>query len=87
MVFLSAFSNDRYIESALQAHATGYVTKDERPGVVIQAVRSAAADVAYFSPKIQARLVVDTDGLHLSDEGYKLWSELLRPHLAVLGCR
>ncbi|RKY21605.1 MAG: DNA-binding response regulator [Planctomycetota bacterium] len=84
VVFLSAFSNDRYIESALEAHATGYVTKDERPSVVIQAVRSAAADVAYFSPKIQARLVVDTDGLHLTGGSASRSSLLTLRELEVL---
>ncbi len=52
IIFLSAFFHDRYIESALAAQASGYVTKDESPDVIIKAIRYAASEVAYFSPKV-----------------------------------
>jgi DNA-binding NarL/FixJ family response regulator len=84
VVFLSAFFHDRYIESALAAEATGYVTKDEPPDVVVNAIRSAASDVAYFSPKVQARLVVDTDGLHLAAGSASRTSLLTARELEVL---
>jgi DNA-binding NarL/FixJ family response regulator len=84
VVFLSAFFHDRYIESALAAEATGYVTKDEPPNVVVNAIRSAASDVAYFSPKVQARLVVDTDGLHLAAGSASRTSLLTARELEVL---
>lgn len=84
VVFLSAFSHDRYIESALAAHASGYVTKDEPPDVVVEAVRSAAADVAYFSKKVAARLVVDTHGLRLAAGTHSRSSLLTARELEVL---
>lgn len=84
VVFLSAFSHDRYIESALEAHATGYVTKDEPPDVVVAAVRAAAQDVAYFSPKVAARLVVDTHGLHLAAGAHSRAALLTPRELEVL---
>jgi DNA-binding NarL/FixJ family response regulator len=67
IVYLSAFFHDRYIEDALAAHATGYVTKDEPLDVLIKAVRLAAAGMAYFSPNVQARIVVDSAGMRLAD--------------------
>lgn len=67
IIFLSAFSHDRYIESALASGASGYLTKDEHPDTVVQAVRAAARQVAYFSPRVQARIVVDTTGVRLGE--------------------
>jgi len=65
IIFLSAFFHDRYIESALEAQASGYVTKDEPPDTIVEAIRSAARQVAYFSTKVQQRIVVDTRGVRL----------------------
>ena len=66
IIYLSAFSHDRYIEDALASSASGYVTKDEPPQVVIRAIRMAASGMAYFSPKVQARIVVDHSGMSLA---------------------
>ncbi|MFQ5490210.1 MAG: response regulator [Phycisphaerae bacterium] len=63
IMFLSAFFHDSYIEDALAAGATGYVTKDEPPDVLITAIRRAVRGVAYFSPKVQGRIVVGTHGV------------------------
>ena len=68
ILFLSAFFHDRYIESALDAQASGYITKDEPPDVIVKAIRFAASEVAYFSPKVQSRIVVSETGVHLSDK-------------------
>ena len=84
IIYLSAFFHDRYIESALAAHASGYVTKDEAPAVIIEAIRLAAAQVAYFSPRVQARLVVDTGGVHLARAGRSRASLLTARELEVL---
>jgi DNA-binding NarL/FixJ family response regulator len=67
IVYLSAFFHDRYIEEALAAHASGYVTKDEPLEVVLDAIRRAVSGLAYFSPKVQARIVVDSSGMRLGD--------------------
>jgi DNA-binding NarL/FixJ family response regulator len=66
IIFLSAFFHDSYIESALAAQATGYITKDEPPEVIVAAIRRAAAQLAYFSPRVQSRIVVDERGVHLA---------------------
>lgn len=65
VVFLSAFTNDRYIEEALAVEARGYLTKGETPETVIRAIRSVASGGTYFSPEIESRLVVDSNGVRL----------------------
>ena len=70
MVYLSAFFNDRYIRDALRAHAVSYLTKDESPEVVVDAIRQAAEGLAYFSPNVRDRLVVGPDNtITLEDDG------------------
>jgi two-component system invasion response regulator UvrY len=66
IVYLSAFFHDRYIEDALAAHAVGYVTKDESPDVVVKTLLKATSGIAYFSPKVRSRIVIDTNGPRLS---------------------
>ncbi|MEM1107561.1 MAG: response regulator transcription factor [Planctomycetota bacterium] len=61
IVYLSAFDNDRYIHDALRSHAVSYVTKDESPDVVVEAIRQAANGLSYFSPRIRDRLVIGAD--------------------------
>ena len=59
VIFLSGFSNDQYIENALDSGGLSYLTKEEPPETVIKAIRKAARGVAYFSPQVRARLVID----------------------------
>ena len=66
--FLSAFTHDRYIDAALAAGAMGYLSKNESPEKVIEAIRAVARGHSYFSPEVQARLVIDSDGVHLGQE-------------------
>lgn len=84
IVFLSAFFHDRFIESALAARATGYVTKDEPPEVVIKAIRLAASGIAYFSPCVQSRLVVEADGVKIDTHARSRTSTLTARELEVL---
>ena len=65
VIFLSAFFHDRYIEEALRADASGYVTKNESPGSLVAAIRKVSRGFTYFSPEVQDRLVVGVDGLSL----------------------
>lgn len=65
ILFLSAFTHDRYIDAALKCGALGYLTKNEPPDRVERAIRTVAAGKTYFSPEVQARLVVDSDGVRL----------------------
>lgn len=67
-VFLSGFFHDRYIEQALEVEAAGYVTKNEPPESVVRAIHAAAAGKSYFSPDVQARIVVGTEGATLAQQ-------------------
>ncbi|MDH3628608.1 MAG: response regulator transcription factor [Acidobacteriota bacterium] len=67
VLYLSAFFNDRYISDALESEGTGYITKDEPPEIVLKAIRLAASGMAYFSPRVQERLVIDETGMSLGD--------------------
>lgn len=84
IVFLSAFLHDRYIEEALAVGASGYVTKGQPPQAVADAVRTAAAGGTYFSPEVQARLIVDTDGIRLAGQPHTKFSTLTPRELEVL---
>ncbi len=65
IIFLSAFFHDRYIEEALRTGASGYLTKNEPPESLIDAIRKVSQGVSCFSPEVQTRLVVDVTGLRL----------------------
>lgn len=67
IIFLSAFSHDRYIEQALQAKARGYATKTEPPEAIIRAIREVASGGVYFSRDVRARLLVESPGASLAD--------------------
>jgi DNA-binding NarL/FixJ family response regulator len=84
ILFLSAFSSDRYIEDALAAEAAGYITKTQPPEAVVKGVRAIAAGGVYFSPEIQRRIVVDSGGAKLAREGKTRVSVLTPRELEVL---
>ncbi len=84
IVFLSAFFHDRYIDSALEAQASGYLTKDESPTTIIDAIRATSSGVAYFSPKVQSRILIDSRGARLADAGQSRASALTARELEVL---
>jgi DNA-binding NarL/FixJ family response regulator len=84
IIFLSAFFHDRYIEEALSAGASGYLTKGESPESVIQGVRTVADGGIAFSPDVQARIVVDTKGLKLAAQGHTRTATLTRREMEVL---
>jgi DNA-binding NarL/FixJ family response regulator len=66
VLFLSAFTNDRYIDQALAVQASGYMTKEEPPEVIVHAIRTVLGGAVYFSPKIQSRLIIDAQGIRLA---------------------
>lgn len=84
IAFLSAFSHDRYIDQALAAHASAYVTKGVPPAELIAAVRAVAAGGSYFSPEIVDRLVVESDGVRLMDSGQTKGATLTDREVEVL---
>jgi DNA-binding NarL/FixJ family response regulator len=84
ILFLSAFFSDRYIQDALKAEASGYLTKSESPESVVQAIRTVAAGGVYFSPEVQSRIVIDADGVRLGEEPKTRASLLTARELEVL---
>jgi DNA-binding NarL/FixJ family response regulator len=83
-IFVSAFSHDRYIEGALIAGASGYVTKDEPPETVVRAIRQVMQGTSYFSQQVQDRMVVATDGVRFSESSRPRTSLLTERELEIL---
>jgi DNA-binding NarL/FixJ family response regulator len=67
VIFLSAFVLDSYIEQALAAKASGYLTKSEPPEIVAQAVRKVVGGTTCYSTQVLQRIVIDAAGVRLSD--------------------
>ncbi len=84
ILFLSAHVHDHYIEQALKVGAMGYVTKGAAPDVVVDALHEIAANRAFFSEEIQARIVVDTAGPRLAETGKTRISTLTDREMQVL---
>ena len=85
IIYLSGFTNDRYIEGALSSHASAYVTKEDPPHVLIKAIRSVAMGVAYFSEKVRSRLVIGSKvALRPTDSSSTRISLLTQRELEVL---
>lgn len=84
IIMLSGFFHDRFIEDALQAQASGYVTKTESADTVLRAVRTVAGGGTYFSPEVQARIVVDRHGARLARQHMTRASLLTARELEVL---
>lgn len=59
IIFLSAFTYDHYIDSALSMGAHGYLSKSDSVQEVIQAIRHVLLDQVYFSEQIKDRIVLD----------------------------
>lgn len=85
VAFLSGHCRDCYIEQALAAEAAGYITKQEHPEVIADAVRIIAGGRLYFSAEVQSRLVVDTTGPRLADEPLTRTSLLTAREIETLG--
>lgn len=83
-IFLSAFFHDRYIEQALNVQAWGYITKNEPEESIVKAIRKVCAGVAYFSPEVQSRIVVDANGARLASPVRSRASTLSDRELEVL---
>lgn len=66
IVFVSAYTHDRYIEGALQCGAAGYITKCEDPALMADALRKVARGETWYSSEVQQRIVIDRDGPRLA---------------------
>lgn len=84
IIFLSAFFHDRYIEQAMAVQAWGYITKNEPEDSVLKAIRKVFAGIAYFSPEVKARMVVDSQGARLASQGKSHASTLTEREMQVL---
>lgn len=84
VLFLSAFFHDTYIQQALTVEAGGYVTKDEPPETVIEAIRQIAAGSVYYSQQVQSRIVIGTDGASLAETTMSRAATLTPRELEVL---
>lgn len=84
IIFLSAFYHDRYIEQAMVVQAWGYITKSEPEDSVVKAIRKVSADVAYFSPEVKARIVVDSRGARFARQARSRVSILTEREMEVL---
>jgi hypothetical protein len=84
VVFLSAFSHDSYIQQALASGASGYLTKSQPPQTIAESLRVVASGGVVFAPEIEARLVIDTDGVRLGDSASSRVGALTPRELEVL---
>ncbi len=84
VLFLSAFYHDRYIEQALAVEASGYVTKNEPPEVLIDAIRAAASGASYYSTEVISRIVVTSSGATLQADRRSRASTLTAREVEVL---
>jgi DNA-binding NarL/FixJ family response regulator len=57
VLMLSMFPEEQYATRVLKAGASGYLTKESAPDVLITAVRKAARGERYVSPTLAERLV------------------------------
>ena len=59
IIFLSAFTYDHYIDSALSMGAHGFLSKSDSVQEVIQAISQVMLGQVYFSEQIKDRIVLD----------------------------
>ena len=64
--------------------AWGYVTKSQPEDTVLDAIRNVASGVAYFSPEVQGRIVVDNSGPRFARPVVSRASTLTQRELEVL---
>jgi DNA-binding NarL/FixJ family response regulator len=85
LIFLSAFTNDIYIEQALAADAHGYLTKYEPPDRVARGIREVMNGGVSYSEAVQARIVVEEHRIRLNPpQPMSRMSTLSRRELEVL---
>jgi len=84
IIFVSAFVHDHFIERALQAKASGYLTKSESPEALIAAVREVASGGTCFSPEVRSRIRVCSDGVRLAEAATSRISTLTPREIEVL---
>ncbi len=56
VLMLSAYNEERYVRTSLEAGAVGYVLKSEPPQVIVRAIRKAARGEPYLSPPVALKM-------------------------------
>ncbi|ONI92194.1 DNA-binding response regulator [Saccharothrix sp. ALI-22-I] len=57
VVVVTTFDLDEYVHTALQNGASGFLTKDAGPALLVEAVRAAAQGNALISPQVTVRML------------------------------
>ncbi|MEU9037051.1 response regulator transcription factor [Streptomyces sp. NPDC048352] len=59
VVVVTTFDDDAYVRTALRNGASGFLLKDAGPGLLVEAVRAAAAGDSLISPAVTVRLLTE----------------------------
>ncbi len=62
VIMLSAYVRDHYIDSAVNAGAWGYLSKNDDPELIIDAIRKVARGEFVFGPSVMGRCSIDRKG-------------------------
>ena len=77
VLILSAYSDDQYIEHAIEAGAAGYLMKETVGTDLLRAIREVAKGNAFFSPPIAKRMLKQWQGKSLDGEPVRTKTTLL----------
>lgn len=64
-IFLTSYSEDKYVRQALKLGVEGYILKENSPDDLFKALETVSKGLKYITPKIMTRIV---DGLDLNSE-------------------
>ncbi len=61
IIFLTTYTEDRYIRMAMDVQASGYILKDNPPSELLEALNTVADGFRFFTPKVMTRLLDKMD--------------------------
>ncbi len=67
VAFLTAHPSDANLRQALEAQATGFLSKSDDAASIVSAVRSVATGRTYFAPGVRDRIILSEEGLRVRD--------------------
>ncbi len=85
VLFLSAFVRDTYIDQALGAEASGYLTKSEPPDAIAEAIRKVHGGATSYSLEVLDRIVIDSSGARLGSNEQTRFELLTDREREILG--
>ena len=83
VLVLSMHSEQQYAVRAVRAGASGYLTKESAPDMLVAAIRRIAGGGAFISPETAERLVLDANSGHsaphttLSDREFEVFRKIV----------